>query len=310
MSVAPVTVDGLPTLTLAAGTTGGVAVASTIDPAVDYLLIYTNSAAATQGINRNTLLGLSSAPLGKTDSQTVSNKTLDNSNSYTALDGSFTLENTSDSTKKAVFSLSGITTGTTRTYTLPNYNATLATLAGTETLTNKTLTSPTINSPTITNASITADAITGFTTANTGSIYGMSVTAGVLASAAIAGAVNTAAIASNAVVSGKLGLSSSYTGGVASQSNAGTAGGTMYYINLGGIKLLWLIITASSATSTYTVTFPTGFFSATPVVTTGVAGSSGTTTGQYIVDTVASTGFSWYSGTNPDTGTSFLVIGS
>lgn len=66
-------------------------------------------------------------------------------------------------------------------------------------LTNKTLTSPTINSPIITNANITADSITGFTLPTTGTVYGMSVAAGVLNSAAILNSVNAAAIQSGAV---------------------------------------------------------------------------------------------------------------
>ena len=41
-----------------------------------------------------------------------------------------------------------------RTYTLPDYNATLATIAGTETLTGKTFTSPTINTPVISGGTI------------------------------------------------------------------------------------------------------------------------------------------------------------
>lgn len=68
-----------------------------------------------------------------------------------------------------------------------------------QTLTNKILTSPTINSPIITNATITTDLITGFTTSNTGSIYGVSVAAGVINSAALLNSVNTAAIQSSAV---------------------------------------------------------------------------------------------------------------
>jgi hypothetical protein len=68
-----------------------------------------------------------------------------------------------------------------------------------QTLTNKTLTSPTVNTPTITNATISADAVSGYTTSNTGTVYGMSVTGGVLASAAILNSVNTAAIQTNAV---------------------------------------------------------------------------------------------------------------
>lgn len=203
MAVTPVDISinssAVPTLTLAAGSAGGVAAASTIDPVNDYMLIYTHSLTATQGINRNTLLGITGSPVGTTDTQTLSNKTFGNTNAFTTLDSSFTLQNSSDNTKQGVFSLSGLTTGTTRTYSFPNYNATLASLAGTETLTNKTITSPTINSPTITNASITADTISGYTISNAGTIYGMSVSGGVLASAALVGSVNSAAIASGAL---------------------------------------------------------------------------------------------------------------
>lgn len=63
--------------------------------------------------------------LGATDTQNVSNKTFGNSNAYTSKDGSFTLQNTSDVTKLAQFDLSGITTGTGRTYILPNASTTL-----------------------------------------------------------------------------------------------------------------------------------------------------------------------------------------
>lgn len=52
-----------------------------------------------------------------------------------------------DSSKVLRFEVDGFTTATTRVLTPPNYDGTIATLAGTETLTNKTLTSPTLTTP-------------------------------------------------------------------------------------------------------------------------------------------------------------------
>ena len=54
-------------------------------------------------------------------------------------DNKFTLRDDLVHSKTAQFQLSGITSGNMRTMTLPDYDATLATLAGTETLTNKTI---------------------------------------------------------------------------------------------------------------------------------------------------------------------------
>lgn len=158
-------------------------VANSIDGANDLLAIYTASATATQAISRNTLLGVTGQPADLTSSQTLQNKTIDNTNTFSIKDSLFTLVNNLDTTKKAKFQLSGITTGTTRTYTLPDASDTVVTLGATQILTSKTLTSPTINSPTITNATITADTLAGFTTSNTGTIYGISVTTGSISSA-------------------------------------------------------------------------------------------------------------------------------
>lgn len=157
-------------------TINGLPVAVTIDGAQDLLPIYTASLVATQAISRNTFLGITGSPVGNSDIQTLSNKTLGNTNTVTLKDTLFTLQDDGDTTKQAKFQLSGITTATTRTYTLPNASSTLADIATAQTLTNKTLTSPTITSPTITNATISADAITGFSSANNGSIYGISIT--------------------------------------------------------------------------------------------------------------------------------------
>lgn len=80
-----------------------------------------------------------------------------------------------------------------------------------QTLTNKILTSPTINSPVITNANITTDTVTGFTVSNTGTIFGVPVTTGVIQTAStvsgaalVAASVQTAAIAASAITTAKI----------------------------------------------------------------------------------------------------------
>lgn len=204
MAIAPVQVPvstSVPTLTLAAGSAGGLAVASTIDPVNDYLSIYTASSTATQGINRNTLLGISSAPVGLTDSQTLTNKTL-------------TSPTISGPT------LSGTIGGTYTIGGTPTFPSSVVTLTGTQTLTNKTLTSPSMSAPTITNATISADALTGFTTSNTGTIYGVSVTAGVINGA---NTIGNAALQTNAVQANQLSASAITLGYAQTTSNFSTA---------------------------------------------------------------------------------------
>lgn len=175
-------------------TIGSYAAASTIDASNDYLLI--QQSGVYKKINRNTLTGLSSAPLGLTDTQSPTNKTFDNSNVITVKDGSFTLNNSSDTTKVGVFSLASVTTGTTRTYTLPNANVTLASLTGTETFTNKTITAPTISGGTIDNTTITVDSISGHSVATTVTVANLQINNGVLNSA---NAVTSTSIAAGAI---------------------------------------------------------------------------------------------------------------
>ena len=72
-------------------------------------------------------------------------------------DAIFSLVNDTDPTKRALFSLSGISTGTTRTFTLPNTSSELAILAGTQTFTgNKTFSGALTASGTLTTSGAAA----------------------------------------------------------------------------------------------------------------------------------------------------------
>ena len=185
--------------------------ATGIDGAADLLLIDPGSTGNYNSISRNVLLGVTGTPADVSTSQAFTNKTIGNTNNATLKDGSFTLQNSSSTTKQAQFSLASITAGNTRTYTLPDITDTLVTLTATQTITNKTLTSPTINSPTITNASITADSISGYTVSNSGNIYGIAVSLGTIGSAALAAnAVTSTALATGAVTASKIGTDSSF----------------------------------------------------------------------------------------------------
>ena len=85
-------------------------------------------------------------------------------------DAVFSLVNDADPTKKALFSLSGISTGTTRTFALPNTSSELAILAGTQTFTgNKTFSGTLTASGTVTVSAAAATIGTATTTAT----YGM-----------------------------------------------------------------------------------------------------------------------------------------
>ncbi|WP_374395633.1 DUF2793 domain-containing protein [Tabrizicola sp.] len=92
-------------------------------------------------------------------------------------DAVFSLVNEADPTRKALFSLSGITTGTTRTFTLPNTSSELAILAGTQTFTgNKTFSGTLTASGTVTMSAASASIGTATTTATYGMGTGVTAT--------------------------------------------------------------------------------------------------------------------------------------
>lgn len=170
--------------------------AVSIDPANDFMLIEPNGNTVYNKINRNVLLGISGSPVGTSDSQVLTNKTIGNTNTVTLKDTLFTLQDDGDTTKQAVFQLSGITTATTRTYTMPNASTTLVGTDNTATLTNKTLTSPTITGGTIDNTTITVDSIAGHSTSTIVTVANLQISNGVLNSA---NAVTATSIAAGAV---------------------------------------------------------------------------------------------------------------
>lgn len=135
---------------------------TSVDRAADYFEIADASDSnASKRTNINSMLDLTSHPVGIDDIQTLTNKTL-----------------TSPTISSPV--LSGTITGT---YTLggtPTLPASVVTLTGSQTLTNKTLTSPAINTATISNPTITVDSISEFTAANGVSIDSLNIKDGKL----------------------------------------------------------------------------------------------------------------------------------
>lgn len=220
--------------------------ASTIDAVNDQLLIDPGGTGIYNKINRNTLLGITGAPLGTSDTQTISNKIIGNTNAITVKDGSFTLNNSSDTSKVGIFSLANVTTATTRTYTLPNASVTLASLTGTETFTNKTLTAPIINGGTITAPTLAIDAITGNSTSTIVTVANLQISNGVLNSA---NAVTSTSIAAGAVTPNAL-LASTGTGWVYQSwtptfsnwtvGTGGSAGTVAKYVQIGKTVLFYL----------------------------------------------------------------------
>lgn len=235
---------------------------ASIDRAADFLPIVDTSGVVTNKITPNNMLGIVGTPLGTSDSQSVTNKTLDNTNTITLKDTLFTLQDDGDVTKQARFQLSGITTGNTRVYTLPNATGTLADLATAQTFTNKTLTSPTITTATINNPTLNTDAISEFTVSNGVTIAGMNVKSGKLNTN---NSVVTANITDSAVTPAKLfagtGTGWSWATWTPTWSNVTTTTGTVTakYIQVGKqvtCRLSFALGASSAITGLITFSLP------------------------------------------------------
>lgn len=147
---------------------------------------------------------------------TLAGHTLTNTNTVTLKDTLFTLQDDGDTTKQLQFQLSGISTSTTRTLTVPDISDTLVTLTATQTLTNKTVTSPVLN----TGVSGTAISTDGTFTSPSDTIlssqkaiktYVDTVAAGLSPKDSVR-AATTAALPSNIYVNGVAGVGATLTG--------------------------------------------------------------------------------------------------
>lgn len=128
---------------------------TSVDRAADYLEITdATDSDNSKRANVNSLLDLASHPVGLTDTQTLTNKTI-----------------TTPAVSDPV--LSGTLTGTYTIGGTPTFPAAVVTLTGSQTLTNKVLTSPTINTATIANPTLTVDTISEYTAANGVAIDGV-----------------------------------------------------------------------------------------------------------------------------------------
>lgn len=202
--------------------------AVSVDATNDYFLL--EQSGAYVRINRSIMLGITGSPVGTSDTQVLTNKTIGNTNAVTLKTNGFTLQDASDTTKQLIFSLSGVTTGTTRTLTVPNASATLATLTGVEVFTNKTLTSPVITGGSIDNATITVDSIAGHTSSTVVSVAGLQISSGVLntANSVTATSIADGAIQPKALTTGT-GSGWSWAAWTPSWTNLTVGNGTVTY---------------------------------------------------------------------------------
>ena len=101
--------------------------------------------------------------------------------------------------------------------------------------------------------------------------------------------ITPTAIPANAVTFANL-LTTIYGGQVQTLANTATAGGTMYYINLGGIKLLWgttaTIINAASSSTSYGIALPASFFTTLQQTSFTISQATASVSGNFVIGNI------------------------